>query len=70
MYKSINPNTWPRGKRAIQDTIKRFFNESNLTVEKIPAECIPDWYNIADDINPKDRQSLLSLYGKEFVGWL
>jgi hypothetical protein len=70
MYTTQDPRFWPRGKKAIQDTIKRFFNESNLNMQRIPQECIPDWYQINDDTDPVNKPSLRSIYGSEFVGWL
>jgi len=70
MYKDMNPKFWPRGRKAIQDTIQRFFNESALNMERIPQDCIPEWYEIKDDTSPVDKPKLRDLYGKDFVGWL
>jgi len=70
MYTEQDPKFWPRGRKAIIDTIKRFFNESTLNMQRIPQECIPDWYQINDDTSPVNKPTLRELYGKDFKGWL
>jgi hypothetical protein len=42
--------------------LNRLFDESTLTVKKIDKELYPKWFDISDDLNPKEKEKLINLY--------
>jgi hypothetical protein len=53
VYKDNGQNGWQ---------LERLLNEHTLTVEELPHELLPDWFNITDSVNPINKQKIREIY--------
>jgi hypothetical protein len=53
VYKDNGQNGW---------ALERLLNEQTLTVEELPHELLPDWFNITDNVNPINKQKIREIY--------
>lgn len=54
-YRSLGQRGWD---------LDRLIDEQTLTVEKLPENIIPDWYEIKDPENPTKKRKLIELYAE------
>ena len=53
VYKSKGQNGW---------ALERLLNEEGLTVEELPRELLPDWFEVTDDVNPTTKKKIREIY--------
>jgi glycosyltransferase involved in cell wall biosynthesis len=56
VYKSNGQNGW---------ALDRLLNEKGLEVEKLNYEMLPEWFEIKDDENPKNKKMILDIYNEK-----
>ena len=68
-YQSIPDETWDKSEKTYEkgsvikaQTIERFLNEENLTVERMPTEIFPDWFVLKDVNDPKNKRKIREIY--------
>jgi len=54
-YKDNGQNGW---------ALDRLLNEKGLEVEMLNNELLPEWFNITDNVNPKDKKAILEIYNE------
>ncbi len=53
VYKSNGQNGWK---------LERLLNEFDLNVIKLDDKLLPEWFNITDDVNPKEKNKIREIY--------
>jgi GT2 family glycosyltransferase len=56
VYKSNGQNGW---------ALDRLLNENGLQVEPLKKELLPEWFEIKDDENPKNKKSIINIYNEK-----
>jgi len=55
-YRSLGQKGWD---------LDRLIDEKTLTVERVPENILPKWFNPKDTENPKDKKLIIDLYKNE-----
>ena len=56
VYKANGQNGW---------ALDRLLNENGLEVEKLNIEMLPEWFELQDIKNPKNKKRIINIYNKE-----
>ena len=55
-YKALGQTGW---------ALDRLIDEETLTVEELPSGILPDWFELTDIVNPKNKKKLIDIYNEE-----